>query len=857
MSIEFENQAVLFYGSLILAVICIFGAALCFKKKLPWSVLIFRSLAVLTLLMATSSPFFNKEKISTRIHVLLDVSDSNDASVMDMSIKSLAELTAVNSEVSYSAFAANTTSIDSGYLQSFKAAQSNSNVDIGATNIENAVRSLLSKEPASVILISDGYETVGAVENVITNLASSNHRVFPLVPDHAKLGENGLRISNIYAPLIAPSEKSVNIRVALSNSTNEVQEGVLEVAHDGKTLSKERILIAAHKEIVADINSDPSKEGIKEIIATFKPSNNLFLPSSAATYLSGEAREKVLVLSGSKEDARYLKSLLETQSYRVEELIGQEQIQKVTDIKEYSVVVLNNVSASMLPLGFASKVEQYVDSGGAMIMIGGNKSFGLGGYIGTPIEKALPVEMLPPQTEEKRLNVALQLIIDKSRSMAESRKLDYAKEAAIEAVKKLNEDDYIGVMGFDKDPFVVIRMSRVATVREQAEKMISLLVPVGVTRLLGSLDEARIALDRVNAGRKHMFILTDGEITDAPANYYYQMIKELRMRGITVSTVMLGAESDETMLKEMANLGGGAFYQTIDPRSLPKIFVADIKVASGEKTMQENMNYDVGVTETSEKSTGIKEFPPIRGYVQTKIKPRANLELIAKGVTKEEPLLATWKYGKGKSIAFTSDVHGRWSASWISWEQIGRFWTELIDSLRNKDGETENIKYDLKYYYQKGKLFLDLTVFSDKAAVGVGGVLVMPGGIRRNIEFETLTLGHYRAQIDSPLAGRYEFNGQVGSKPLLPVAFNLSGELFGEKKGKGYDMKMLKKLASVTGGKINPSVEDLQKQSYVSIERKKIAHYFLIVALVFLVFEILWREVLGGNINQRKFMHGH
>ena len=42
------------------------------------------------------------------------------------------------------------------------------------------------------------------------------------------------------------------------------------------------------------------------------------------------------------------------------------------------------------------------------------------------------------------------------------------------------------------------------------------------------------------------------------------------------------------------------------------------------------------------------------------------------------PLLAQWHYGLGRSVAWTSDVGGRWSAGWTSWDQNTRFWEQLM-----------------------------------------------------------------------------------------------------------------------------------------------------------------------------------
>src|SRR2546425_5799523 len=89
-------------------------------------------------------------------------------------------------------------------------------------------------------------------------------------------------------------------------------------------------------------------------------------------------------------------------------------------------------------------MRDYVrDYGGGLVMIGGEESFGLGGYYRAPVEEALPVTMEVKQKVEIP-SLAVVLSIDRSGSMAMSTdekvtKLDLAKEAAHLVVDLLDE----------------------------------------------------------------------------------------------------------------------------------------------------------------------------------------------------------------------------------------------------------------------------------------------------------------------------------------------------------------------------------------------------------------------------------
>ena len=103
-----------------------------------------------------------------------------------------------------------------------------------------------------------------------------------------------------------------------------------------------------------------------------------------------------------------------------------------------------------------TQIRDYVrDYGGGLMMLGGEESFGLGGYYRTPIEEALPVTMEVKQKVEIP-SLAVVLSIDRSGSMAMSTdekvtKLDLAKEAAHLVVDLLDERNEVGVMSWDTE----------------------------------------------------------------------------------------------------------------------------------------------------------------------------------------------------------------------------------------------------------------------------------------------------------------------------------------------------------------------------------------------------------------------
>lgn len=87
------------------------------------------------------------------------------------------------------------------------------------------------------------------------------------------------------------------------------------------------------------------------------------------------------------------------------------------------------------------------DLGMGLIMVGGEDSFGPGGYLHTPVEQALPVHM-DLKGKKKIPSLGLMLVIDKSGSMSETSggvcKVELAKEAAAQAASVLDARDRVG-----------------------------------------------------------------------------------------------------------------------------------------------------------------------------------------------------------------------------------------------------------------------------------------------------------------------------------------------------------------------------------------------------------------------------
>lgn len=812
-----------------------------------------RALVVLCIAASLAQPYSLSPSATTGITALVDLSSSmSDAQGQALLSRASALAADLNAPLRVVPFAKTTAASPESLASYTTLKNSFTNLDQAATNIENSLSSLRASRNGLAFLLTDGYESTGHSLSAFSS--GPLPLVFPLSTDGER-DSQGVTISQLEAPHVVKSQQRAEIRTTLSNGTLQQARGTLTVKHgDAQVLSRE-IAISPSQDVTVSAQSDSNVEGLKPIVATYTWTDAQGSHSvSRSTWLSSEKRDKVLLLSGTAEDDRFLSQILQRQAYQLRSEVAPSPTTSLGDTTDYRAIILNNVAASSLPQALASQLPSFVRSGGGLITVGGDRSYGLGGYIGTQVEEILPVRLVPPHVEKKRLNVAVQLVVDKSRSMAMDERLEFAKGAAREVLHSLKDDDYIGVIGFDDVPFIALPISPVGSVRGSATDRISRLYPTKKTNLFPALDEARRGLARVNAGRKHTIVLTDGKLPD-PGRYYFDLVRQMRVLGITVSVVVVGNDADDGFLAQIAELGGGSFYQTADPHNLPKIFLSDVKVASNEKSLKENADIPVSRGPAGLTSTNLSDFPSLRGFVETLSRDGAKTELIVSEGGKSFPLLASWSVEKGKVVSFTSDANGRWSSPWIQWGSINEFWSDVVESTLSGSGKPRsNLEFDLRTWLEGGEVVVDLSIFEETQGAPISASITQPNGESLVLPFSTLNTGHYQARIPKAAPGTYKAEISVGEAALPEIAWDVSKELFTEQPHFKPNMPLLQQIADRSGGMVNPQVDDIKKRLKLQSSQKDLSQLCLNLALLFFVAELLFREcprLLRGVIRRR------
>lgn len=373
------------------------------------------------------------------------------------------------------------------------------------------------------------------------------------------------------------------------------------------------------------------------------------------------------------EEAAALGEALKTGAYSVDTVSPARLTSDLTQLADYSAVVLVDVPARQLNQRQMSALTSYVrDIGGGLITVGGPTSYGPGGYYRTTLEQALPVEMMI-KDEQRRADLAMVFIIDHSGSMSDTSggvtKLELAKEAAIRSVEMLFASDRVGVIIFDDSASWVVPLTDLSD-PSQVTYAISTVRSGGGTDILAGLQAMAQALPDDPAAVKHVVLLTDGgaDPTGIPA-LVQQLYEE---QGITLTTVGVGKDA-APFLPELARLGGGRYHFAADPASIPSIFTEETTFVTRAYLIEES--FVPRLVSTSPILDGIESMPVLYGYVGTSYKPRAQTIL---QTHQGDPLLAAWQYGLGRVVSFTSDASGRWAKDWLGWDGFPTFWIQAV-----------------------------------------------------------------------------------------------------------------------------------------------------------------------------------
>lgn len=558
---------------------------------------------------------------------------------------------------------------------------------------------------------------------------------------------------------------------------------------------------------------------------------------SALVYTAGKPR--VLLVDSDTKTAKHLVWALEEEDILVDVRPPQGAPETLADLQNYELLILSNVPATDLSSRQMEVARTYVQSlGGGLIMLGGDQSFGLGGYYKTILEEILPVRS-DFEKEKEKPSLAMMLVIDKSGSMG-GEKIELAKDAAKSAVELLGPKDQIGIIAFDGEPFMVSEMTHCSN-KGAILDQISGIEAGGGTAIYPAMEQAYNSLMSSVAKLKHCIILTDGHSAPGP---FQELAQDMVAGRITASTVAVGEGADRRLLEEIAQTGRGRFYFTTDPSSIPQIFAKETVAAS--KSAINELPFVPQVIQPTAALANIDfdTAPFLLGYVVTRPKPTSQPILATES---GDPLLTWWRYGLGMSVAFTSDAKSRWAAEWLTWPGYSKFWAQVIRQAMRKN-EAKGMMVEVIRQGDQTTVMMDSTDptgrFLNQADTQL--TLIGPRLGEKKIAMRQTAPGRYVAEFETTDSGAHhlEFSQKYEGKELYRQSRGLVVGYADELRLRPTNDELLKSISRVSGGIHAPSPEEVFKETEESAMRATpLWPYLVMIALAIFVADVALRRI--------------
>ncbi|MBL0926447.1 MAG: VWA domain-containing protein [Phycisphaerales bacterium] len=573
------------------------------------------------------------------------------------------------------------------------------------TDIADALRLALAIKPEDtagrILLFSDGNETGGSAL-AAAEAARSAGVPIDVLPVPVRI-EREVVFDQLAAPQTGRVGQNISLRFVLT--ATRPTRGRITLTDNGVPVNLAgaggadsaamAVDLAAGRNVLTAV-VPLTRGGPQQYSATFEPldpADDTIPQNNTAIGVTFAATEgKVLVYVGQSGEmqpaarAAPLLAAMRDAALNVEVRVAAENAHRsLVELQNYDAVILFDVPAGDFNRKQQDELAAYVhDAGGGLVVVGGENSFGAGGWIGTRVADVLPVRLDPPQKRQIPRG-ALALIMHSCEMPDGNFWGQKTAQAAVDALSRL---DIVGVIEFN--PFNPLG----GWVFPMAEKGDG----VGVRNALNNMNfgdmqsfeqSFQMALDGLlqakrekRAGQLHTIVISDGDPTGPSEGLLAKFIENK----ISVSTVLVFPHdilngADAQRMQRIARLTKGTFYQVTSRNQLaqlPEIFTKEAQIVK-RPLIWEGPAFSPQITGgAAEPMRGIRGLPPLTGYIVTADREGLSLVTARAPPPNPDPIVAQWQHGLGRAVAFTSDSSARWSSAWLGWSQFRSFWEQHV-----------------------------------------------------------------------------------------------------------------------------------------------------------------------------------
>jgi uncharacterized membrane protein len=771
------------------------------KKKLP--VIILRTLTVLVLFLVLASPYVIREneilQESTSILIIDDNTDSmqiHGASVATSLIKSLDARNEKTSQINHiNITTSNRTALGDSIYQGLL-----------SSSLRNSV----------VILLTDGLSNYGADSlDVASFAAETNTRIFSVIPETIK---NEIYVSKITGSKKTPVNSEYSASVVIGTVGAQSSYNLRIYVDNFPVIDTPVIQNTAIKELSFDYIFN--EVGPHNITVQITPeSDDIFVQNNLLSAVV-DVIERPRLLLVTDNEASPLRLVLD-EVYDLE--VGDLNM----NLGRFSAIVLDNQPITSIKN--LENLREFLNGGGGLMVVGGNNSYGLGGYYESSFESLLPVKSVDsPRKKGETINVVILIDISGSTGadMAGETKIDVEKAIAVKMVEDLGETAHIGVAVFNSDSFLVQPVRRMGDTSLLVDK-ISKLKFGGGTYILVGLIRARDMLEGV-PGSKYVILISDG-ITNYPMKAFEEGTA-MAVNDITLHTIGVGFDTDDSFMKGLAMRGNGVYFEPSESERV-KILMGGLEEEDGED------GFSMIITDSHHFITENLEISNISVKEFNEVTLKSGAQILA-STTSLNPLLSVWRFGLGRVASLTVDDGYDWAN-----RLYGEGNSKIISSTVNwivGDPERQN---------DAGIDCVDTRVYEETPIIVTSKEVEYPPTMigTENVKLSRLDEDNYYFDYYPSEVG---FVGVSSEGYSCSMAINYALE-YGDF---GVDYELLDTLTQITGGKVYNADEiallinevsdyTVSQSTGVSIEKENMQIWFIIVAILLFFVDISIRRL--------------
>lgn len=738
------------------------------------------------------------------------------------------------------------------------------------TNIAQALRmSIACMAPGMnnrLVILSDGNQNVGdAMEEA--KQAKANNLTVDVIPLHYEHGAEVV-FEQLKAPAYANLHEQITLRPIIRSdreTSGEIRihqrigddSKLIDLDPDSDRFGQYVTLHPGRNPFVVrvPIMSRESHEFTAEFIPDDPRADVISENNQTVAYTTVEGPPKVLFVgkaAAQGEDELLIDALIR-ENIEVRWAAAETLRLSTSVLQDFAAIIIANAGADNFSGEQQQMLATYVrDLGGGLVMVGGNDSFGAGGWQGSPVEDVMPVKF--DVDNVRQIPKGALAIVMHSCEMPNGNK--WGIETAVAALETVSSLDYFGVIGWGMAGFHWEVPLQQAKDKEAIKQKIRGMTNGDMMDYETPMSQAYKALmSKKDAAQRHMIIISDGDAQSPSAG----LLNRMKANKVTCSTVSIFPHGSMEIgtLKSIAKATKGRYYnlnKAGDEKLLPKIFTKEAKIVRRPLIREEEFEPTLNPNQLSDIMAGIDgPFPPLGGYVVTTPRrnvPDVEIPLLTK---KGDPLLAHWLCGSGRAVAFTSGYWNHWGSAWTEWPAFSKLWAQTIRWCMQQ-GTAAN--YDVTTVVEGDRGHLIIESMEEGAGLTnfrqFTGTLVRPDATSTSINLKQTGPGRYEAYFDTDQRGAYILSvvapGTANQKPAR-IRTGVTVAYSPEFRDLKLNEALLHQISDITGGRVlSPDDEESKKLIFAhnlpdTVSRRPIWETLLKLAIVMFLLDIAVRRI--------------